>query len=124
MNLLLAQGRKKKIIIDGDIGRNTIAAVNLYSVPPFPDCNSLAANVAGVTARLGNLAADRARGANQAIIETGAKLPTTTSAIGAPKVSKAGFGWIGLLLLGGVGAFMYYQDKKTKKGGMHAGGWF
>lgn len=103
VNALLRQDQKTLIAEDARPGPLTVAAVNLYASTPFRDCNELVANVVDVTVSMIELAKKR---------ESTAK---ANGVVSLPGVKKAGFPWPIAIILGGIAAWMYFEDKKPKQ---------
>lgn len=100
------------IDVDGQIDPKTLAAANQQGGFIFPTCDALANNIDIVLVKLGVfIAVDPVTGKKTPLVVdpvTGKKTPLVST-------SKAGFAVVGLLLLGGLGAWLYYEDKKRPK---------
>lgn len=101
LNALLQRDGSPAIEEDGRPGYQTVNAANRYRTPAFRDCNQLCASAPELLALL-----------EQKLSAPSTKLP---KAAATPAIKKSGFPWIIAVLLGGLGVWLYYEDKKKPK---------
>ena len=119
VNTLLGMDGKQQLRIDGRLGPKTTSAVNLYVSNKFSDCNALASVADSVIEALRATASSRAsEAAKRGIPVSQAKVPQASVATAGLPI------WPAVLLFGGLGTFLYYQDKKSKGVKKPIGGWF